>query len=236
MTHVDSPGAHNRLTLQEKTSPSNADPAADYGYERRSRYIDPLRHPQPQLEFVVDGTPLLRLLRDLEVPEPETYGVPDSSQLMSVADLAHPGYAAADLRRLAGDLSRDDEDWPLESGRLPLYVCPVCGALACGAITVAVTQSPDVTTWSDFRLEDGYTAIGLDLSGLGPFSFRCDAYREVLLDAVGVLDAWTPTTGQSSASTGRAAPYVAHGSGSPGTDGLLRDRAAPTSGGSARPV
>ncbi len=104
------------------------------------------------------------------MPEPETYGFPDPFQYTSVADLAHPGYAAGDLRRLTGDLPRDDESWPLEPGPLPLYVCPIDGDLACGAVTVAVTHGRNETTWSDFRLEDGYTddEIGLDLSALGP--------------------------------------------------------------------
>lgn len=125
------------------------------------------------------------------MPEPETYGFPDPFQYTSVADLAHPGYAAADLRRLAGDLPRDDESWPLEPGRLPLYVCPIDGDLACGAVTVAVTHGRNETTWSDFRLEDGHTddEIGLDLSALGPLTFPRAAYREALLEPVGVLDA-----------------------------------------------
>ena len=56
---------------------------------------------------------------------------------------------------------------------------------------MAVTHYPAVTTWSDFRLEDGHTddGIGLDLSSLGPFTFSRAAFRKVVLDAVGLLDA-----------------------------------------------
>ena len=86
-------------------------------YGRRTKYLRRLSEPQKQLEFVVNGTSLQRLLQRLEVPEPETYGFPEPFDLVSVADLAWPGEAAADLRRLAGDLPRDDEHWPLEPGR-----------------------------------------------------------------------------------------------------------------------
>ncbi len=156
------------------------------------------------------------------MPEPETYGFPDPFQYTSVADLAHPGYAAADLRRLAGDLPRDDESWPLEPGRLRLYVCPIDGDLACGAVTVAVTHGRNETTWSDFRLEDGYTddEIGLDLSALGPLAFPRAAYREALLEPVGVSTPSTPSTptiDRPSSSTG-AAPHADSGNGFASTE------------------
>lgn len=187
MTDADAPRARNSLRLQQMARPSSADGA----YERRARYNPRLRQPQPQLEFVIDGAALQQLLQDLEVPEPETYGIGNPFPYVSVADLTRPGYAAADLRRLAGDLPPDEESWPLEPGRFPLYVCPIDGDLGCGAVTVAVTHQMAVTTWSDFRLEDGYTdeEIGLDLSALGPLTFARGSYRAALLEPLGVLDA-----------------------------------------------
>lgn len=88
--------------------------------EDKAKKIPRLREPQPQLEFVIDGTSLQQLLQNLSVPEPEIYGFPEPFDLISVVDLAWPGHAASDLRRLVGDLPRDDAMWPLEPGRLPL--------------------------------------------------------------------------------------------------------------------
>ncbi len=182
-----SPAALSVLTLRETARP----PTTGTGYRRRGERVPRLRQPPPHLDLLVDGVPLQRLLVELPVPEPGTYGFGDTFDLVSVADLAHPGYAAGDLRRLAGELPPDDELWPLEPGRLPLYVCPIDGDLACGAVTVAVHHDATTTTWSGFRLQNGYSddELGLDLSALGPFVFARDAHRDVLLRAADDLDA-----------------------------------------------
>ena len=41
----------------------------------------------------------------------------------------------------------------LPSGRCPLYRCAQCGDLACGAITVRVTEVDDWFVWSELSLE-----------------------------------------------------------------------------------
>lgn len=162
--------------------------------ENTARFVARLRQPQQQLqlelEFVIDGTSLQQLLRDLPVPEPETYGFAEPFELVSVANLACPDTSVDNLWRLIGDVAPDEEHWPLAPGRLPLYVCPIDGDLSCGAVTVSVTHGPAETTWSDFRLEDGTNddEAGLDLSALGPFTFSRAAYRLALLEPVAVLD------------------------------------------------
>ncbi|ROP44663.1 hypothetical protein [Pseudokineococcus lusitanus] len=146
--------------------------------------------PRLQLEFVVDGVALSERLAATPARDPDTSWVEDPLNMPSVADLARPSSAAADLRRLAGVEPRDDDFWPLGPGRLPLYVCPECGDLGCGAITVHVDHTrPGQVTWSALRHEKGYEpADDLDLSAAGTFTFDADAYRQVLLEPVARLD------------------------------------------------
>jgi hypothetical protein len=44
----------------------------------------------------------------------------------------------------------------LPSGRIPLYVCSLCGDLGCGALCVRMTMDGDTVTWSDFCLENDH--------------------------------------------------------------------------------
>jgi len=147
--------------------------------------------PRRQLDFVVDDVALSERLVATPAPDAASSWLEDPFDMPSVADLTRPSSAAADLRRLAGVEPRDDESWALANGRLPLYVCPECGDLGCGAITVHVDHTePGRVTWSGLRHENGYEpADDLDLSAAGTFIFDADAYRQVLLEPVARLDA-----------------------------------------------
>jgi hypothetical protein len=77
-----------------------------------------------------------------------------------------------------------DDDWTagLSPGRLPLYVCPECADLYCGALTVHAARAgsgdSETVVWSDFRYEDGLTdpAEMPDVTGLGPYIFKAAEY------------------------------------------------------------
>lgn len=172
-----------RVPRDSPTSPGQAE---------RARYATWLRGPLFQLDFVIDDRPLRESLSELEVTPQSVHGV-SGTDFLSIADGAWPEAAASSLRQLAGTEPRDENNWPLEPGRLPLYVCPMCGDLGCGALTVAVrSDAPaDRTIWSDFRVEDGFVDHrgGFPLGALGPFHFDTNAYRETLLDAAVPLDA-----------------------------------------------
>jgi hypothetical protein len=43
--------------------------------------------------------------------------------------------------------------------RVAIYVCPECGDLGCGAMTVSVSRDAEVITWSDFRWEVNWYGI-----------------------------------------------------------------------------
>lgn len=158
------------------------------GQANRARDVHRLREPLEQLDFEVDGSLLSEQLRYLEVPDPDVIGL-QSFDFLSVGDLAWPEEAVSSLRQLAGVEPRSPY-WPLEPGRLPLYVCPMCADLGCGALTVEVVQEPDVVTWRDFRLEDGITREDrIDLGAFGPITFRASQYAEALLQPIPLLEA-----------------------------------------------
>lgn len=161
------------------------------GVGDRARYLPWLDGPQRQLEFVLDGTQLRDLIVAVQDPDPDVEGFTEPFDFASIGDLSWPAQTASDLRRLAGVQARDDREWPLAPGRLPLYVCPVCAGLGCGAVTVHVDHTrPGQVTWSGLRFESGLsTEYDFDLSSAGLFVFDAEDYRRTLLEPVGVLDA-----------------------------------------------
>jgi len=67
-------------------------------------------------------------------------------------------------------------------GRTILCVCPECGDLGCGAVTVTVQGGPGVVIWRDFGIqnnyEDGVYTAGFE--DIGPFTFDGLTYYRVL--------------------------------------------------------
>lgn len=43
----------------------------------------------------------------------------------------------------------------LGDGRVPIYVCPECGDLGCGAVIARIERTPMGFRWADFGFEDG---------------------------------------------------------------------------------
>jgi hypothetical protein len=75
------------------------------------------------------------------------------------ADLITPlGWGAREVEeRLVAELLRKAAP-ALPSGGVPIYVCPECGDIACGAITVKIARVGDQVMWSGFAMENGYEA------------------------------------------------------------------------------
>jgi hypothetical protein len=71
---------------------------------------------------------------------------------------------------------------PFASGRVPLFVCAVCGELDCGAVAVRVERTYAGIEWSGFAFES--TQPGASPQRIreqpGPFLFEKRAYSEVL--------------------------------------------------------
>lgn len=67
-------------------------------------------------------------------------------------------------------------------GRASLFVCPECGDLGCGAVTVRVDKGADTISWREFGYENSYER-SVDLASfaaIGPFHFDIDAYEKEL--------------------------------------------------------
>ncbi len=97
------------------------------------------RTPREFFDVLVDSRRLIDRIgwEGADLISPLGWGVPDS-QLASVRQL------------------RRDEPSSLPSGRVLLFVCPECGDIGCGAITVRITRSGSDVIWSDFARENGY--------------------------------------------------------------------------------
>lgn len=85
------------------------------------------------------------------------------------------------IRRLLATEPGDASD-----GRISLYVCPECGDLGCGAITIRIVGTSGEIVWRDFGYENNYEAhVERELfAPLGPYRFdRADytAQLEALL-------------------------------------------------------
>ncbi|MDF1664616.1 MAG: hypothetical protein P1V97_22855 [Planctomycetota bacterium] len=77
-------------------------------------------------------------------------------------------------RQLAGV-----DDGPFEGWRVPLFVCRLCGNLACGAFTVLVSEESGSVKWSEFGwIADDNRSIIQDenMKRFGPFFFNRKEY------------------------------------------------------------
>jgi hypothetical protein len=91
------------------------------------------------LDFFINGLPLRDLLdipEDWEQPLFETTALRDDWR---------PKAAVEYLDRLLGILPGDYDD-----GRVALLLCPICGDLWCGALSMELTVLPEAVTWQKF--------------------------------------------------------------------------------------
>ena len=117
------------------------------------------------LDFVIDGQPLSELVGDQ----------------ISCLGWFVPEENARAVRRL---LLKEPADLP--NNRRTLYVCPECGDLGCGAVTLVVERAGDKIIWRDFGYENGYEGIiyADDFAGVGPFTFERVGYMEAMRQAL----------------------------------------------------
>ncbi|MFJ3659500.1 oxidoreductase [Streptomyces sp. NPDC090119] len=140
---------------------------ADGGHQVHRDFVD----------FVVDGSPLLFRLADLDAVSPLASDLP-------------PAVLDAQVRALL----LEDEP-PLPGGRFVLYGCPECADLGCGAVTVVIERDGDDYRWRDFAWQTGeHVDLERDgYHGTGPFRFHGPAYRAALTALLhGTHDATPP--------------------------------------------
>lgn len=68
----------------------------------------------------------------------------------------------------------------LSSGRVPLYICPLCGDYGCGVVSVRVRRQDGDYVWQDFAVEDDDGRYEFIIERIGPFRFEQSAYKRAL--------------------------------------------------------
>ena len=90
------------------------------------------------------------------------------------------------VRRLLGEGSADFLD-----DRRSLLVCPECGDIGCGAVSIALRLSEKTAIWQDFGYQNNYELEirGEHLKSLGPFEFELGDYKSKLIRGLEMLKA-----------------------------------------------
>jgi len=117
------------------------------------------------LDFIVDGQSLSAVVGD---------------QISCLGSFVSDENAKA-VRRL---LLEEPADLP--DNRRTLYVCPECGDIGCGAVSLVVERVDKKIIWRDFGYENNYES-GIRVEGfeeIGPFAFNADEYEKVLKQAI----------------------------------------------------
>lgn len=118
------------------------------------------------LDFTIDGQSLLDCLPPLDKVGVLGWGPPE-----------------AERNAISQLLLREPS--ALLGGRVPLYVCPQCGHLDCGSISVHVENHADSFVWSGFAWEVTYEIAQGDAGVLyryeevGPLAFPSEEYVNV---------------------------------------------------------
>ncbi len=121
--------------------------------------------PREYLDFVVDGEPLSKRI---------------AGDLVSCLGWFVPEENTKAVRRL---LLEEPADLP--KNRRSLYVCPECGDLGCGAVSVVIEAAGDHINWRDFGFENNYEdeVISSAYTGVGPLVFNKSQYEAVIRSA-----------------------------------------------------
>lgn len=117
------------------------------------------------LDFVVDGVSLSEKV---------------GGDLASCLGWLIPDENARAVRRL---LLEEPADFP--NDRRSLYVCPECGDLGCGAVSVVIEAAGSRIIWRDFGFENNYEdeVVSSWYAGVGPLVFNKTEYEAVIRSA-----------------------------------------------------
>lgn len=120
------------------------------------------------LDYVVNGQSLIRLLK----------GGGDY-----VTNLNRAWVPAVVPKHVAVMLGRQ-QDSDLTPGRVPLVVCAMDGDIGCGAVTAALSLTPETVSWSDFRWETGTEQVDVPEGLPGALTFDSRQYEQEIAQAV----------------------------------------------------
>ncbi|OWR31399.1 hypothetical protein CDO73_06625 [Saccharibacillus sp. O23] len=90
-------------------------------------------------------------------------------------------------------LLNSEADFP--NDRRSLYICPGCGDLECGAISLRIDRKDGMFVWHDFAFEsiDYPPSKPKPLPHIGPFYFEAEAYEQTIRSAYGLGGFHWPT-------------------------------------------
>lgn len=86
-----------------------------------------------------------------------------------------PGTSEKVVTRL---LLKEESDF--SNNRRSLYVCPECGDLGCGAISILIQKSENKIIWKEFAYENNYSDDLSIYEFIEPFIFDWQEYQEKL--------------------------------------------------------
>jgi len=111
------------------------------------------------LDIVVDGLPLSEVI---------------DGDMVSCLGWLDPEENVRAARRLLLEGPAD-----LPNGRRTLYVCPECGDVGCGAVSLVVERAGDKIIWRDFGYENNYEDVVRTegYENIGPFVFDRAGYE-----------------------------------------------------------
>jgi len=118
------------------------------------------------LDIIVDGQPLSEIL---------------GGDMVSCLGWFVPEENAKAARRLLLEEAAD-----LPDNRRTLYVCPECGDIGCGAVSLVVERVEDKIIWRDFGYENNYEEVVRTegYENVGPFVFDRAEYEEAIKKAL----------------------------------------------------
>ena len=117
------------------------------------------------VDFVVNSSPLYPLVRARGF---------DCISAVWLGEGHMPSSAQA-IRRLLREVAPDGT-----GGRVAVYVCPACGDLGCGALTLRITMTPSLVKWSDWGYENNYDGEFVAVEELPEATFNRARYEKTL--------------------------------------------------------
>lgn len=88
------------------------------------------------------------------------------------------GWGSEEQQQLAQDCFLFRYPFEYMYHRYPLLICPECGDLECGYISVAMDKVSDHVEWSNFYTEPNKKSLDI-----GPFYFQWDDYKAAIRQA-----------------------------------------------------
>ncbi|HEV2810200.1 MAG TPA: hypothetical protein VGV93_07375 [Acidimicrobiales bacterium] len=153
--------AHRRLSLVP----------AERVIEAESRSVKATRR---FLDFALDGTRLYEVMLAEGIDNVSPIWLDESSAVIEESTKA--------VARLLGD-----EPGDAPGGRVSVYICPECGDLGCGAVTVTIERDAERVTWTDWGVQNNYedgVSYEQGLVDVGRIVFDRTQYETVLRGAL----------------------------------------------------